>query len=150
MKVSRETKVATTLLAKAFIAARTGDEKQAGSYMLAACRTDALDPVMHGIAASMGMEEDSDFDDMEAADCCQGDDCFDDMEASDEDGYDDMEASDDDDDEADEVEFDEVEFDEDGDGAEEETEVDITASADDAPAKVAIPASCYRLARARY
>lgn len=153
VKVSKSVLTAAGLLANAYIAGRSGDAKKAGAFMVAACRTDDLDAIMHGVATACGIDED-DYIEEDELYACDEEDCEDcDTEEDEELLAEDEEE----DDTLGEVYEDEEEEDtEEPEEEDEEPEVPVTASLrrkagmKASTKKIAIPASCARLARIRY
>lgn len=128
MKIKKSMKRAASLLANAYISAKGGKTEEAGAYLVAACETDDIDYIMHGVAASVGITDDNlpddeeDYDDVESG-------C--DMNAGEEEEEDVTEEVKEEDDES--------EDNEDDDEGEE-----------DPDKKIEVPASCLRLAKMRY
>lgn len=135
MAVKKSTQVAASFLARAYIAARGGDGRQAATYMLAACQTDELDPIMDGVAVSLGVTDDGSASD---------DDVDITTTSTDDTSSDDTSSSDDtDDSSSDDTSSDDSSSDDTDDSSSDDATTDPNA-------KVTVPASCLRLARLRF
>lgn len=167
VKVSKTLLTAASLLANAYIAARAGNKERAGEYMVAACRTDDLDAVMHGMATALGItDEDANTPAAPAAPtaapatACDGGDCggtdeedlFADTDEEDlfADADDDDDKGDDDDDLSPVYEGDDADDDKFGDDKCPTCGQEPCTCEEETVTKVAVPASCARLARIRY
>ena len=136
MKIKKATLRSASLLARAYAYAMQGNAEEAGELMVEAVQDGNLDAIMHGIATSMGMSDEAEYEDMEASDA-------EDIEV-DEDVTEDDEVVDEEDVEDEEVDEEDVEDEEEvADEEEEDEEVEMTSSC-------RIPQSCARLASLRF
>ena len=68
MKIKKATLRSASLLARAYAYAMQGNAEEAGELMVEAVQDGNLDAIMHGIATSMGMSDEAEYEDMEASD----------------------------------------------------------------------------------
>lgn len=131
MRVNAKIVTKGRLLAQAYIAAKSGQADEAGRLMCLACDGQELDPVMHGVAESLGFSEDDDAD--------MDDDMLDTNQ-------DEMDSVDDEDTDMDDMDDDSDSDADDDDSDDEDTETDGGCMT----SKVMVPASVARLANTKW
>jgi Nucleosome binding factor SPN, SPT16 subunit len=134
MKINAKIVTKGRLLAQAYIAGKSGQAEEAGRLMCLACEGQELDPVMHGVAESLGFSEDDADDDMDT-DMLDTD--QDELDSADDDADDDMDTDTDTDPDDDDTDPDDTNTDPDDDGG------TMTS-------KVMVPASVARLANTKW